>query len=85
MSKKYLSWVRSWPCVGCGSHLTEAHHMRELALGAGMGKKATNKTAILRGEIARRKARPIFRSAKVADRAYRCGAMPNLGSKWSPL
>jgi len=39
MSKKYLSWVRSWPCVGCGSHLTEAHHMRELALGAGMGKK----------------------------------------------
>jgi len=39
-SKKYLQWVSEQPCIYCGYQYTQAHHLRILALGTGMGKKA---------------------------------------------
>ena len=38
-SKKYLKWVSEQPCIYCGKD-SPAHHLRILALGTGMGKKA---------------------------------------------
>ena len=37
-NKKYLKWVAEQPCIYCGKE-SQAHHLRILALGSGMGKK----------------------------------------------
>ena len=33
---KYVKWVRTQPCCGCGVYGVEAHHVR---VGSGMGKR----------------------------------------------
>jgi|TARA_R100001530_G_scaffold101247_1_gene70388 hypothetical protein len=37
-SRKYLKWVAEQPCIYCGRD-SQAHHLRIMALGSGMGKK----------------------------------------------
>jgi len=44
--KRYLAWVKKYPCIACGSSESEPHHLRSQALGAGMGLKVADVFAI---------------------------------------
>ena len=38
--RRYLEWVASLPCSHCGTEPVQAHHLRDIALGAGKGMRA---------------------------------------------
>jgi ferredoxin len=38
-SRKYMEWVAEHPCIHCGTHPVQVHHLRSSSLGAGMGRK----------------------------------------------
>jgi hypothetical protein len=40
--RRYLEWVSSLPCSHCGTMPVQAHHLRDIALGAGQGRKVAH-------------------------------------------
>ena len=40
--RRYLEWVASLPCSHCGTMPVQAHHLRDIGLGAGQGRKVAH-------------------------------------------
>ncbi len=70
-SKKYLDWLKTFPCVcDCGRPASEAHHVKLISVLGGMGTKPSDAVAVpicrqCHNAIAERGERALFNTWSV--------------------